>query len=693
MDNNLYPPAPAGSIPEKLVISPAFRKQVSSVAGSIFLFLLVYLLLVAAAIALAIACCWIGLSLIIAFPKFITLLIGLGLIGVGISVLVFLFKFIFAVARDENSQRIEITEAEHPQLFAFIRRLTEETRTPFPKKIFLTPDVNAAVFYNSSFWSMFLPVRKNLQIGLGLVNSVNISEFKAVMAHEFGHFSQRSMKLGSFTYNVNRVIHNMLYENNSYTAFLNAWGNLHGYLRFFAGITVKIAEGIQWILRGMYTFVNRSYQALSREMEFHADAVAASVAGGNNVISALSRSQVASSCYARALDTANDKLRQNEYSRNIFSNQLTVLRSMADDYGLPLKSGLPEVSYSFIQSFSISRINYKDQWASHPTLTERKEHLDQVGIEATPDSRSPWLLFDHPEALQEKLTKNLYREVKLKENAQEYDGAAFETWYVEKKRSYAFPNEYKGFYDNRYIQINDWNFSEIEASQETLTFDQLFNEETGRLQSSIGGQENDLETVNAINDGRLDVSSFDFDGVKYSSDDTPTIIGTLKKDIETTADRQRALDKQAYRFFLDRAADPELIRNSYRAFQSICLHSDEYENLVNAMLKTVEPFYTGGLTLEQLNGILRTIKEQYEPDLKKAYRQLIDDGMLTKEENEKLYDALPAFSEKDYRYFVDGKFQNNELDELRGLAIQTAEHLHRRKFASYKRLLEQQLSA
>jgi len=33
-------------------------------------------------------------------------------------------------------------------------------------------------FYNSSFWSMFLPVRKNLEIGLGLVNSINISEFK-----------------------------------------------------------------------------------------------------------------------------------------------------------------------------------------------------------------------------------------------------------------------------------------------------------------------------------------------------------------------------------------------------------------------------------------------------------------------------------------------------------------------------------
>jgi len=51
-----------------------------------------------------------------------------------------------------------------------------------------------------------LPGRKNLVIGLGLVNRLNLSEFKAVLAHEFGHFSQNSMKLGSYVYTSNRII-------------------------------------------------------------------------------------------------------------------------------------------------------------------------------------------------------------------------------------------------------------------------------------------------------------------------------------------------------------------------------------------------------------------------------------------------------------------------------------------------------
>src|SRR5579872_6265096 len=268
------------------------RSQISKVIWAIVLFMIVYLILVAFAILLAIVCCWIGVLLMITLRSILGLILGLGLMGAGISVIIFLVKFIFAVARDENSQRVEVTEQEQPRLYAFIRELTVATGTRFPQKIYLSPDVNASVFYNSSFWSMFLPIRKNLEIGLGLVNSVNISEFRAVMAHEFGHFSQRTMKLGAFTYNVNRVIHNMLYDNKGYTKFLNAWGRIHGAMAFFARFTAYTAQGIQWILRGMYSLINRNYMGLSRAMEFDADAIAAGVSGGNNLISALSRIEI-----------------------------------------------------------------------------------------------------------------------------------------------------------------------------------------------------------------------------------------------------------------------------------------------------------------------------------------------------------------------------------------------------------------
>ena len=78
--------------------------------------------------------------------------------------------------------------------------------------IFIDPDVNAYVSYTNVWLSLFFPTRKELTIGLGLVSTLNVSEFKAVIAHEFGHFSQKSMKIGSYIHSANTIIHDMIYN-------------------------------------------------------------------------------------------------------------------------------------------------------------------------------------------------------------------------------------------------------------------------------------------------------------------------------------------------------------------------------------------------------------------------------------------------------------------------------------------------
>lgn len=684
-----YPPSPAMVAAEKLNTSPAFKKQVTKVITAVILFFIVYMLLVTTAIALAIACCYMGIKLIVLMPRFITLIAGLGLVAVGVSVIFFLVKFLFAVSKNENPNRIELKEADQPELFAFIRRLSQETKTPFPKKIFISPEVNACVFYNSSFWSMLFPVRKNLEIGLGLVNSINISELKAVIAHEFGHFSQRSMKLGSFTYNVNKIIFDMLYNNSSYTSFLNAWGNLNGMLSVFAAITVKIAEGIQFILRQMYTLINKSYMALSREMEFHADAVAASAAGGNNIVTGLSRLEVAASCYNTTLEKADELLKENKQLDNIYSNQLTVYRNMALQYKLPVKQGLPEVSFDFVQSFSTSRINFKNQWASHPGLQERKAQLDTLDLHVAADETPAWAVFENATVLQQQITEKLYSQVNTEQPLQKIEPDIFNALYDKEMADYTLPLAYKGYYDKRFIDIKDWDMNELLQKRSSLQFEDLFTKQHAQLQASINNNAADVETLNAIRDKQIDTKSFDFDGIKYKPDDCTTIIQQLEQETETNKHLLQQLDKDVFIFFNNYTAG---LSEAYNAFKAITEKYDAYVVSVNELLSSLEPFYKGGLTIEEVHTIVARLKEVHERNLKKQLQQLLEDGIICKEENVKLYNEIQSFLEKDYCYFANNNFIDEELSSLQNITIQSADAFYRFKFRQYKQLLEMQLS-
>ena len=76
----------------------------------------------------------------------------------------------------------------------------------------------------------------------------------------------------------------------------------------------------------------------------------------------------------------------------------------------------------------------------------------------------------------------------------------------------------------------------------------------------------------------------------------------------------------------------------------------------------MEPLYKGGLTVEQVHSIIRTIKNNNEKQLKAQLKILADNGIITKESNSGLYNIIEQFVSKNYAYYVNGKFMNDELD-------------------------------
>ncbi|MEM1442487.1 MAG: M48 family metallopeptidase, partial [Verrucomicrobiota bacterium] len=102
---------------------------------------------------------------------------------------IFLVKGLFFKKHSQVDNSYEVTKEDEPVLFAFLNQLAADVGAPRPHKVFLSPTVNACVFYDLSLLNFLIPTKKNLDIGLGLVNVLTLSEFKAVLSHEFGHFA------------------------------------------------------------------------------------------------------------------------------------------------------------------------------------------------------------------------------------------------------------------------------------------------------------------------------------------------------------------------------------------------------------------------------------------------------------------------------------------------------------------------
>lgn len=522
-----YPPSPANVPPDVTLPSASFRRQVTRVVIAILAFVLVYLLLIGLAAMLVLYCFKIGILTMVGIGlSSLFILVGLGIILTGLMVLFFLIKFIIAKAEDKAERGIQIFEKDEPQLFQFIHEVATEVGAPLPKKVFLTPEVNASVFYNSSFWSLILPAPKNLNIGLGLVNSLNMSELKAVLAHEFGHFSQDSMRLGSYVYYVNKVIHDMLYRNTGWSGALQTIADIHYILYLFANISVKIVQAIQWILQKMYGFINVQYLKLSREMEFHADTIAASVSGSNNAKQALLQVAVADHIFNTTLNECNRLLNAGKMPENFYSGQTAAAAHFGKANELPVNWGRVGVSTHFLNNQHYNRLIVNNQWESHPSLKDREKNIDQLGLSAPVVDESAWTVFADPKRWQLQLTRYLYQSVD-----QQTEFIPDNTFIADIENHLwkeTMPVYYRGYFDQYFIfdeKLTDRAQHLKPTPADLKAARALFNENFSR---KIAGINQDLELLENIRLGQINVRTFDFEGNKYPVAEAENLIAKMK---------------------------------------------------------------------------------------------------------------------------------------------------------------------
>lgn len=207
-------------------------------------------------------------------------LICLALIGAGVVVL---WSILPRIDRFEPPGP-ELLPGEHPLLFRQIKRVAAVTGQREPAQVYLVGDVNAFVAERGGL--MGIGGQRVMGIGLPMLSVLTVSELRAVLTHEFGHFVGGDTRLGKWIFKTRAALARTL--NNLANA-----GNASD-VSEVAIVFVVVHAPFRWF----FAFYMRFTQALSRSQEFDADALAVRLEGTSAFVDGMKKVDRAALGYA-----------------------------------------------------------------------------------------------------------------------------------------------------------------------------------------------------------------------------------------------------------------------------------------------------------------------------------------------------------------------------------------------------------
>ncbi|RDC57386.1 hypothetical protein DU508_09515 [Pedobacter chinensis] len=572
-----------------------------------------------------------------------------------------------------------------------IDEIVETVQTDFPKKVYFSVEVNAAVFYDSNFWSMFFPIRKNLQIGVGLINTTTTDELRAILAHEFGHFSQKSMKVGSYVYNVNRIIHDILYDNEGYDKVTRNIAGSSSYFGIFVLASDKIIGLMQHVLVGVYNILNANYSKLSHEMEFHADAVAAQTVGSKPLIDSLLRMQLANQALDTVLSYYDRKIEACIKTTNVFPQQLLAMNFLAKLNKLPYQDEFPQVDLRYYNRFNKSKLSFSHEYSSHPETETRIAKLEELNIPLRNHQVGVAMdLLTRKDEIAAQLTHTMFSRVNYAQNPVDQDEADFEVDFISQVKQNSYPELFNDYFDyrNPFFNYTELDFEKPVSNPEMET-DQLFSDDHLSLIYELNALEADWTTIDRIDSGLINSKTFNYNGQKYSKGDCRAMIEYLNTEIQTKKQQLDDLDIKIFEYFHFLAKE----QNADHEFEKIALWYKQiadkfaaqqiiYADLVNStsFMHTTTPF-------EMIKKKMITVKKE-EKKFKECIVSILNDKDFEEVISAEVKARFEEYLKFEYKYFGADLYFDEELKVLFTAMADFADLISETHFGAKKKLLE-----
>lgn len=291
----------------------------------------------------------------------------------GIYTLIAVVRSLF-IRRPKGDPGQSLAKTDALYLWELLDEVARKVGTRPVEKVFITPGPGIGVYERGNWWKRLRGRGERcLILGLGALPGMNQGQFRAILAHEYGHFCHADTAGGDLAHTVGFNIQNIAQglANVGTAVWYNpVWLFINGYYRVFLRIT----------------------RGASRLQEILADRYAATQYGAQNMAGGLEY-------------VIRQELRFQRQSRQEINQAVAEKRKLQNLYTLPALEENPELETEFEKIMQEKTSPY----ASHPSPSERLDYIRLVpeGRYSQDDPRPVWDLFADATGLQADITRSV----------------------------------------------------------------------------------------------------------------------------------------------------------------------------------------------------------------------------------------------------------------------------------------------
>ena len=293
-----------------------------------------------------------------------------------LSTMAAMLRGMFTRPKDEDPG-LPLELASEPRFAALLDEVAKRVGTRPVDTLYLTPGTDLAVMERGTlFRQMSGRANRCLILGVGVLDGLTLGPFKSILAHEYGHFSNKDTSGGQLALAVRRSLHTtaaQLVEDGNAKWFNPAWLFLYGFYKVF----LRISQGA------------------SRLQEVMADRWAAFLYGTDAFKAGLGhvvRRAIEFQAYASA--SIEEVAQARQPLPNLYAHR-------------PVQ----KIDHAAIdEEFKKTIAREPSPYDSHPSTAHRFAWVEALGVPSVPephDQQAVWSLFDGREAIETRLTEQV----------------------------------------------------------------------------------------------------------------------------------------------------------------------------------------------------------------------------------------------------------------------------------------------